>query len=400
MKILYHHRTQGRGAEGVHIREIVKTLRNLGNEVFVVSPPGIDIFEEDSLRVNEFESYKSKNKKYLFTKLNESISKHFPQIGFEILELAYNLVAYKNIKRLLSKHKIDFIYERYAFFNWMGIYLAKKYNIPIILEVNEVSGIKRLRGQILIRLAKIIERRIFNKVDTIVTVSSFLKKHIENMGIDSGKIYVAPNAVNIEEFNPNIKGIEIRNRFKLNGKTVLGFVGHFSWWDNLEFLVNTFSEIIREKTNLHLMLVGDGSDRNKLEYETIKKGMGGNITFTGRVDRQLIPNFIAATDVCVIPHSNPFGSPIVLFEYMAMEKPVVAPKLGPIEDVIIDNVNGLLFELKNKCSFKRCLLDLINDEQKRRRLGKEARNIVLSKHLWKHNAERIIQIYSRVKRKC
>jgi hypothetical protein len=45
MKILYHHRTQAKGGEGVHIREIIKSFRSLGHEVVIVSPPGIDVFQ-------------------------------------------------------------------------------------------------------------------------------------------------------------------------------------------------------------------------------------------------------------------------------------------------------------------------------------------------------------------
>jgi glycosyltransferase involved in cell wall biosynthesis len=391
MKILYHHRTQGAGGEGVHIRGMVEAFRKLGHEVTVVSPPGIDPFREEGPNAS--------NKSGL-AKTWKWISGHLPEICFELLELAYNFIAYKNIKEAIKKEEIDFIYERYAFFCFAGVRLAKKYNIPIVLEVNEISGIKRVRGQALVNLAKKIEKWIFNKADTIVTVSSFLKTRVEGRGIDSGKIYIIPNAVNIERFNADTNGIEIRNRFNLSGKTVLGFAGWFAWWDNLELLVNTLSEMVKEKANLHLVLIGDGDKRRGLEREAVKRGVNNNITFAGKVSRRQMPDFIQAIDICVIPHSNPFGSPVVLFEYMAMGKAVVAPRLGPIEDVITDGVNGVLFEPKDEGSLKRYLLDLINDSHRREKIGKEARDAVLSKHLWRHSAERVVQIYNGVAGKC
>ena len=391
MKILYHHRTQGAGAEGVHVREMVEAFRQLGHEAVVVSPPGIDPFREEE-PITGSKSRLAKTWKW--------VSGHLPQIWFELLELAYNLIGYKNIKGLIKKEKIDFIYERYAFFCFAGAYLAKKYDIPIILEVNEISGIKRIRGQALVNLAKRIEKWIFNKVDAIVTVSSFLKKRIGSKGIDSDKIYVIPNAVNIEKFNAGTDGIEIRNRFNLNGKTVLGFAGWFAWWDNLELLVNTVSGMVKEKANLHLVLIGDGDKREELEHKAIRRGVNDNITFAGKVSRKKMPDFIQAIDICVLPHSNPFGSPVVLFEYMAMGKAVVAPRLGPMEDVITDGVNGVLFEPKDENSLRKCLLDLINDSHKREKIGKEARNTVLSRHLWRHNAERVVQMYNGVTKTC
>ena len=391
MNILYHHRTQGKGAEGVHIREIVKGLKELDNEVFVISPPGIDIFDEDA---------PTPQAKFKLARIWKWVSRHLPQIFFEFLELAYNWVGYKKIKKVLKETKIDFFYERYAFFCFVGVYLAKRYKIPIILEVNEVSGIKRVRGQVLKNLSKWIERIVFKKADAIIVVSSFLKKHIENMGIDSDKIHIIPNAVNIEEFNPDIiRGVEWRERLNLNGKIVLGFVGWFSWWDNLEFLIDAFSEIVRKNIHLHLLLVGDGKDRKRLEYKVEKMGMKDNITFTGRVARSEIPNFIAATDICVIPHSNSFGSPIVLFEYMAMAKPVIAPKLEPIEDVVTHNVNGVLFKPEDKDSFLEELNMLIRDSEKRKAIGTMARGKILEEHTWFNNARKVMDIYLKVKKK-
>jgi glycosyltransferase involved in cell wall biosynthesis len=387
MKILYHHRTQGRGAEGVHIRGIVEAFRKLGHEVTVISPPGIDPTREEKPDAGS---------KSRLAKMWKWISGHLPEILFELLELAYNFIAYKNIKEAIKKGEIDFIYERYAFFCFAGVHLAKKHNIPITLEVNEISGIKRVRGQMLVSLAKRIEKWIFKKVDTIVTVSTFLKKQIGSRGVDSSKIYVIPNAVNIERFDADTNGIEIRNRFDLNGKTVLGFAGWFAWWDKLELLVAALSEMLKKKVNLHLMLIGDGDKREELECEAVRRGVNNNITFAGKVSRQQMPDFIQAIDICVLPHSNPFGSPVVLFEYMAMGKAVVAPRLGPMEDVITDGINGVLFEPKDENSLRKCLLDLIDDPHKREKIGKEARNNVLSKHLWRHNAERVVQMHNGV----
>ena len=76
---------------------------------------------------------------------------------------------------------------------------------------------------------------------------------------------------------------------------------------------SAFSEISKEKGHVHIILIGDGLIRKKLESEVIEKGVSGNVTFTGIVNRKQIPDFIQAMDICIIPHSNNFGSPIVLF---------------------------------------------------------------------------------------
>lgn len=390
MRILYHHRTQGKGAEGVHIRGVVKAFQDLGHEVFVISPPGIKPFAK---------SVSNTGKMNKISKLWKGVSIYMPQIVFELLEICYNFIGYINIRRIIRKTKIDFIYERYAFFGCAGTYLAKNYKIPIILEVNEISGIKRVRGQSLVRLSKLLEKKIFNTVDAIIVVSEFLKKEIEKMGIFLYKIHVMPNAVDATQFDPKkVDNEDIIQRLSLKSKIVIGFVGGFVQWHNFEFLLETFKEVVNENgKNIRLILVGDGPLRNAIRSFVATNGIDEQVILTGSIDYEEIPKYIKSMDICVIPHSNEFRSPIKMFEYMAMAKPVVAPKFKSIEDVIIDNVNGILFKPVNKISLKFCLIDLINENEKRRRLGIEARNTILSKHIWNHNVNKIIMIYKAIK---
>jgi len=392
MRILYHHRTRGKSVEGIHIREIVNALRKLGNEVHVVSMPGADPMVPRS----KFFKAKPKN---ISSKIWDWISGHFPQIGFEVLELCYNFVGYCQINRALKRHKIDAIYERYAFFAWIGTFMARKNNIPIILEVNEVSGIERVRGQILVGLVKWIEGRVFRAADAIVVVSDFLKRHIaENMGVNIEKIHVMPNAVDPEKFNPNIDDREIRRRLGLENKLVIGFVGSFVVWSKLELLLKAFSEVSKEKSDVHLMLVGDGLARGALERIVREEKLEGKVKFAGIVDHEDIPKFISAMDICIIPQSNKYRSPVKLFEYMAMAKPVIAPRLEPIERIVAHGENGILFEQEGEESsvdaIKAAIMYLLESDKDREKLAFLACKTVLGNYTWLRNAERILDIYN------
>lgn len=391
MNILYHHRTQGKRVEGVHIREVVKALRNLGHTVIIVSPPGIDPFKIENVANTAGE------KTSFISLLLTWISDHLPQFAFEIMEMGYNLFAYWNINKILSNNKIDFIYERYAFYNLAGVRAASKHKIPLILEVNEVSGLKRQRGQFFVKLTKKIERYIFEHADAIITVSTFLKSQLEEMKIISSKIHVLPNSVNIIDFDPNISGLGVRDDLKLQGRIVMGFMGTFSVWDNLEFLIATFAEISERYPLLALILIGDGSNKKQLVEDVSKRRLSEKIIFTGKIHHSQVAKHIAAMDLAVIPHSNPFGSPVVLFEYMAMGKAVIAPRLGPILDVIVENENGLLFDAGNMSGLKKLIIELYNSEELRKKIGACARKSILSRHLWQHNAEHVIDLYKRVK---
>lgn len=392
MNILYHHRTQGKGAEGVHIREIINGLNKLDCEVRVVSPPGVDLYPAD----NRAEHKKSTALGGLW----KAVGKFSPQLVFELCEIFYNFIGLYNLKKVLRRKNIDFIYERNAFFCWAGVSVAKKYRIPIILEVNEVSGIGRVRGQVLKSLAKTIEMKNFKKADAIIVVSRFLKEHIVNsFGIDPNKIFIVPNAVNPDEFNIDSRLEDHSlNDCLSNRGVIIGFVGGFVRWHNFELLFDALRQIVNEGIiGICLLLVGDGPLKKDIMRMIEDSGLTKYVLFTGYVRHKIIPAYINAMDICVIPHSNAYRSPIKLFEYMAMAKPVVAPRLEPIEAIIKDDVSGKLFEAQNRQSLRDCLVDLITHKDKREMIGREARQVILSNHLWIDNARKILSAYNKVR---
>jgi glycosyltransferase involved in cell wall biosynthesis len=97
----------------------------------------------------------------------------------------------------------------------------------------------------------------------------------------------------------------------------------------------------------------------------------------------------------VSPHVPPsdgsefFGSPTKLFEYMAMSRAVIASRLGQVADVIIDGQNGMLVEPGDVDDLARAIKQLLDDEAMRARLGEAARQTVVERYTWKHNAARV-----------
>jgi glycosyltransferase involved in cell wall biosynthesis len=120
------------------------------------------------------------------------------------------------------------------------------------------------------------------------------------------------------------------------------------------------------------------------------------VSHVKRVPRPDMPRHIAALDVCVIPDSNPFGSPVVLFEFMASGKAVVAPSVAPVLDVLEDGRNGLVFKAHDGEALFQSLARAVKDEGLRRRLGEAARADVERKHTWDRNAEATLAAALRV----
>ena len=386
MKILYHHRTVGRGAEGHHISSVVNAFQELGHTVSILSPPGVDpLTDKEKSPVD-----KTEKKESGISRIWQIVSRKSPQLFFEFLEFLYNFRA---LFKLFQAPRPNMIYERYAFFLWAGALYCSMRNIPFFLEVNEISGLKRAREQKLVTLTNWIEKWIFNKADTLFVVSSKLKEEIVQRGIEPDKIIVTPNAVLLSDFDLKAEQNTVRNKYNLTEKLIIGFVGWFDHWDRLDKLIDIFADLAKEENRLHLLLVGDGPIRKDLEDKIEHYQIRDKVTLTGGIPRNEVKKYIEAMDICLIPHTNVFGSPIILFEYMAMKKAILAPDLPPILDVIEDGVNGIIFKTGKSDSLTSAIRSLLVDSKRRITLGQTAYNILRENFTWQANARRILTCY-------
>lgn len=380
MNILYHHRTQGKGVEGVHINGIVNALKRMDNNVDIVSPLG------DSKKLS------TKNK-------FQNISKKLPEIIFELLEIFYNFIAFRKVKDEFKYKKYDFIYERYAFLTWVGMRYSQKNKVPFLLEVNFTSytPLVRKRSKVLLILARYIEKRVFDNAHAIFVVSSFLRDQLISMGVPKEKIVFTPNAVDENVFGYDYDVTDIREKYKLNQKIVVGYVGGFYCWHGLDLLLKAIKIIERKRKNISLLLIGEGPEKERLRelYKEIK--LTSELIFPGMIEYEKLPYYIKALDICVLPDFNNYGSPVKIFEYMAMGKPVVAPRLGPLEDVINDGKDGLLFEKGSIDKLAGCIEKILSDSSLYSKISNNAKGTIMRQHLWKHNVEKILKAYSNLK---
>jgi len=197
---------------------------------------------------------------------------------------------------------------------------------------------------------------------------------------------VLPNAIDHKAFEKPADGAEIRKRHNFETDIVIGFVGWFTEWHRVDLLVEVFARLCTEHPHLKLMLVGEGVLQETLARSAEKLGVANRLIFTGTVKHAEIPSHIAAMDICVVPHSNEYRSPIKLFEYMGQGCTVVAPRTEPIEMVVADGLDGLLFEPLSPDGLYNRLERLICNPELRGQLGKNARRKVLETHTWMQNA--------------
>jgi glycosyltransferase involved in cell wall biosynthesis len=390
MTFVYHHRTAGRGGEGHHIMSVVTALEKDGHEVTIVSPPGID----PRAAVGMAPLDKADAHAVGLNRLWRWVSRRCPQVCFEFAELAYNAWACVQVGRTLRREPGAPLYERYALFMVAGAVLAGLFRRRLVLEVNEVAGLARARGLVLGRLARQLERYVFSRSDEIITVSSYLRDEILERGGTPGHVHVIPNAIDPARFGPAAAGQALRARLNLANRIVVGFVGWFDKWDRLELLVEMCRDLRQSHPQLSLLLVGDGPVVANLRALTERYGLQDVVHITGAQPRDSIIGFIDAMDICVLPDSNMFGSPLVLFEFMARGRAIVAADVPPVRDVVRHGINGLIVRRGDLAQLTRTVGDLAADAPRREALGNRAKSIVFERHTWAATAVRVVELAS------
>lgn len=318
----------------------------------------------------------------------------------------------------INKIKPDAIYQRHTAASFLGAYWANKYNIPLILEFNSseiwkinnwkqkdsfLRGISKKIFNCFIQepMIRAIENYNLRMANVIVVVSKALKEDLVGRGIKEEKILINPNGVDIEKFHPNCGGDEIRKKFNLEDKKIVGFIGTFGQWHGVEELAKAivlFFEKHREmEPNVRFLLIGNGVLFDKVKAILKQGKCEDKVIFTGLVLQNEAPYYLDACDIFVSPHipnsdgSQFFGSPTKLFEYMAMGKGIVASNLGQIGYILDDGITGRLVEPGNSEQLENGIFELLNNEKLCKKMGLSARKKVIEHYTWGQHVRRILE---------
>jgi glycosyltransferase involved in cell wall biosynthesis len=374
MRILYHHRTLGDGAEGIHITEMVSALRALGH---VVEVRGLAADGRSVARHG----------------LVPRLKRYMPSAAFEIVSLAGNVPDYLDTRRAVDTLRPDFVYKRHARLDVGALRAARAAGVPSLLEVNclfTAPEYHQFEPLSLPRLAARYERQALKLAGVVVAVSTPLAQAIERL---SGvRAVVLPNGADPERFDPARANRQtVRARLGLGDALTIGWAGVMRDWHGLGLLLQAVAAI----PDVRLLLVGDGPARPSVEREAAAAGIAERLVITGRVPAAEMPDYLAAMDVAVVASDRTqVASPMKLVEYMAMERVVVAPRLDNIRDLVSDGRDGLLFTPENADDLTGVLRRLIGDAPLRQTLGAAARQTVLGTRTWRRNAERVLALMS------
>ncbi len=227
---------------------------------------------------------------------------------------------------------------------------------------------------------------ILKKINGIICITNGLKDFYISQGIDSKKITVASDAVDLSLFTnlPNKEDCRKELGLPLDKKIVM-YVGSFGLykWKGLDIFLE--SAKLFDQSFLFIAIGG-----TKDEIRTIiSNGVSSNVRLLERVNNLNIPNYLKSSDVLVIPNrsgdiiSEKYTSPMKLFEYMASGVSIVASDLPSIREVI-DDSNGILVEPDKAGSLSHGIRLALSPSNERSRKALED---VKRKYSWEKRAE-------------
>ena len=176
----------------------------------------------------------------------------------------------------------------------------------------------------------------------------------------------------IQPLAPDLVAVDsIRRGFGIEGSDfVLGTVARLDPVKNQILMLDAFAEVLKEKPNCWLLIVGDGPDRALLENKANELGVSGRTIFTGFIAQPL--NYLAAMDVFLLS-SHTEGTSMTLLEAMSLGIPAVVTNVGGNPEIVVDNKTGILTEPGSLEAFARSIKKLISDRAMLENFSRESR---------------------------
>jgi len=380
MRVIYTYITADTEGSKVHIDSFIKAFRSLGEEVVdagIITKPFTANKAEWSLAQRLWAKVS-----WLFMNIS---------ILFNLLWLAKDVRPDIVLFRFMPNHQFFF-----PIFVLSFLY-------PVVLEINALRSIENpTEANWLINLLDKISLR---RVKRCFVVSQNIKDHLLGRNLlGKEKVAIIENGVDLEHFSPDLPADNIKQILGLNNTFVVGFVGSFKPWHGIENIISLAEAIKPEGIDIRFLIVGDGKERSNYEEMIKAKGLEGSFIFTGFIEHDRVHEYIAAMDVAIAPHkSDSFkesggfhGSPLKIFEYMAMAKPIITAPIGQIKDIIIDGQSGRLIFSEDINALKAEIKKLYADKMYRQTLAINARKRVEERYSWKENAIKVRTLFNMV----
>jgi glycosyltransferase involved in cell wall biosynthesis len=328
------------------------------------------------------------------------LSRFFPSTGWYYIErsvFAWLVVLYLAARRLFCGERIPLIYVREVICAWwLTLGLARLLGARVAYEAHELESRNpsRARGRLWQPLLRRLDRTLLHRADLVVSLTETFAQELREQGWrPTGPIAVLPDAYDEGLYRP-LSREQSREALGIpHEEEVVVYSGITFSYRGLEQLLGAIALLAAQRPHLHAYLVG-GKPREiaVLAQRAQEAGIQDRVHFQGMLERHRIPLYLAAADALVIPGtvSGASASPLKMFEYMAMERPIVVVDIPALRE-ILDERCAYLFPEGRVEALAHTLAWLLDHPEEARRRAAVARERAAA-YTYRKRAERLLGI--------
>lgn len=330
---------------------------------------------------------------------------HFGNSWLESKCLEYNIISvrvpfhwlYKSIYTVplfsilfsvyLKWRRIDIIHTHLfdpIVATFFSAYIAR---IPHVATLHDIYAIENSKSkQLVLRMASKLHTRI-------VSVSYQIIKHLSEFGIvKDNSVLLIHNGVDLEKFSLREGGRHFSDELSItDSDIVIICVGRLVSIKGHSNLLKCFHSIVNNNNSIKLLIVGEGPEMANLTRLTSDLKINENVIFLGQRDD--VPTLLKQSDIFALTSLSE-GLSCSIIEAMASGLPVIATNVGGNNELVKNNINGFLIPEGNLDEFSMELSELITDNNKRKRLGKNSANIAKSEFSIESMSSKYINLYT------
>lgn len=383
-------------------------------KILIIHNPYLEKGGEDEVVNAEIRLLKGYGHEVIFYEKSNAFIERLPffkKLFFVLFELRFSKVIYKEIKAIVAREKPDIAHIHNIFFCITpSVYLAlKEENVPIVQTLHNYRFIcgrgtffkngaicekcrdKRFFNSVIGRcwrnsfvlsflLARIFyeEKNFLKYIDSFIVLSNFSKLKFIEFGLEERKLHLKGNF------------LEIENKENRLDQDYALFIGRIVDYKGIETLIKAF------KLNplLKLKIIGDGPLKKDMRGFTVSLD---NIQWLGKLEKDDVFEAIKGSSFLIFPSECYENMPLAIMESFAFSKPVIASNLGAIKELVIDGVNGMLFQGGDASDLSAKASYLLSHNKERIEMGKNANKIYQERFNKEKNYQDLMGIYMKTK---
>jgi phosphatidylinositol alpha-1,6-mannosyltransferase len=302
--------------------------------------------------------------------------------GSRIGRYLYPALAYRLALKLHRRHNYNFIWAiMAAYAGAAGLFFKRAHpEVKFLLTLQEGDSIEHIHRQV--RGFKSKWREVFRKADYIQAISKYLADWAHAEGARC-PVEMVPNGVDLKNFQFSIHNFQSISKDKIFKVITVSRLVHKN---GIDILIRALAQL--PTPNSRLQILGSGPGEKMLKKLAKDLGIEKRVEFMGHVSQDDLPAYLAAADIFVRP-SRSEGLGISFLEAMSSGVPVIAPLVGGITDFLQDGETGLVMKSEDPEDLAGKIKQLMQDENLRKKLQRNGRELVEQKYNWDNIAKQI-----------